>query len=212
MIRQGGLSARIEVVSMMLSLMLVGAHAFCPGGMRTALARDASVARASHVMIFGKSAAQQRAIDEAYEAQQAILARRRNPRAREQYFKDTEKRREQETDKWIDKLAWQKREDSAGFNKLDEFKKRRATGKVKKLGYEDQQKGGIPLPMASFGVGGEFGVGGKFDNGERFDLRLPYVDMGWVEEKPAKKAKGEEKKQAPGGKKPGPFDFLFGKK
>ena len=48
--------------------------------------------------------------------------------------------------------------------------------------YEDEPKGGIPLPMASFGVGGEFGIGGKYDNGERFDLRLPYVDQGWTEE------------------------------
>lgn len=39
-----------------------------------------------------------------------------------------------------------------------------------------------PIPMASFGVGGEFGVGGKFDNGGRFDLRLPYADQGYVDE------------------------------
>lgn len=52
---------------------------------------------------------------------------------------------------------------------------------MKKLGYEDVPKGGIQLPSASFGVGGEFGVGGKYDNGERFDLRLPYVETGWVE-------------------------------
>ena len=49
--------------------------------------------------------------------------------------------------------------------------------------YGDEKKiGGIPLPMASFGVGGEFGVGGKFDNGGRFDLRLPYADQGYVDE------------------------------
>ena len=50
------------------------------------------------------------------------------------------------------------------------------------MDYEDEPKGGIPFPMASFGVGGEFGVGGKFDNGERFDLRLPYAEQGWTEE------------------------------
>ena len=34
--------------------------------------------------------------------------------------------------------------------------------------YGDPKKiGGIPIPGASFGVGGEFGVGGKFDNGGR---------------------------------------------
>jgi hypothetical protein len=47
---------------------------------------------------------------------------------------------------------------------------------------EDEPEGGIPMPMASFGVGGEFGQGGKYDNGERFDLRLPYAEQGWVED------------------------------
>ena len=37
-------------------------------------------------------------------------------------------------------------------------------------------KGGIPLPMASFGMP-------EFDGGERFDLKGPYVDEGWVDEK-----------------------------
>ena len=35
-------------------------------------------------------------------------------------------------------------------------------------------KGGIPLPMASFGMP-------EFDGGERFDLRGKYVDEGWVD-------------------------------
>jgi hypothetical protein len=49
--------------------------------------------------------------------------------------------------------------------------------------YGDPKKiGGIPIPMASFGVGGEFGLGGKFDNGGRFDLRLPYADQGYVDD------------------------------
>lgn len=101
---------------------------------------------------------------------------------------------------------------------LDEFKRRQEAGKVKKLGYEDQQptkaRWNLPLPMASFGVGGEFGVGGKYDNGERFDLRLPYVDEGWVEEKPRKAKRPEPK--AKGGVKPGPrpaagpLEWLFG--
>ena len=42
------------------------------------------------------------------------------------------------------------------------------------------QDGTVPMPMASFGVGGEFGQGGKYDNGERFDLRLRFADQGWV--------------------------------
>lgn len=194
--------------------------ALCPQMVPTA-SRLPTVSHSAPQMLFGKSEAQQRAIDEAFEAQQAILRRRRNPRANAQYFKDVEKQREAETEVWYDKLAWQKRADDAGFNKLDEFKRRMASGKVKQLGYEDQKpskKGSIPLPMASFGVGGEFGVGGKYDNGERFDLRLPYVDVGWVEEPKAKpKAGGSSKTSKKGGAEPdappaGPFDWLFGKK
>ena len=30
-------------------------------------------------------------------------------------------------------------------------------GKLNPIGYEDEEQGGIPMPMASFGVGGEFG-------------------------------------------------------
>merc|ERR1711920_627482 len=68
---------------------------------------------------------------------------------------------------------------------INEWKKRRETGDISDLEnqYGDPKEiGGIPLPSASFGVGGEFGVGGKYDNGGRFDLRLPYADQGYVDE------------------------------
>jgi len=78
-----------------------------------------------------------------------------------------------------DKIAWQR---NPFDDPLKEWKRRNAEGKVNKLGYEDVPKGGIQMPMASFGVGGEFGAGGKYDNGERFDLRLPYVEQGWIED------------------------------
>jgi hypothetical protein len=44
-------------------------------------------------------------------------------------------------------------------------------------------KGGIPLPMASFGMP-------EFDGGERFDLRGKYVDDGWVDPEDLKKGSG----------------------
>ena len=45
-------------------------------------------------------------------------------------------------------------------------------------------------------MGGEFGVGGKYDNGQRFDLRLPYVDQGWVDESSTLRRKSYTKKGA----------------
>ena len=55
------------------------------------------------------------------------------------------------------------------------WKKLREQGKIKDLKREEAPEGGIPLPMASFGVP-------EYDEGGRFDLRLPYVDQGWVDE------------------------------
>uniref|UniRef100_A0A7S1NED5 Uncharacterized protein n=1 Tax=Eutreptiella gymnastica TaxID=73025 RepID=A0A7S1NED5_9EUGL len=57
---------------------------------------------------------------------------------------------------------------------MDAIKKRNKE-KAQALSKE-AMKGGIPLPMASFGMP-------EFDGGERFDLKGPYVDEGWVDEK-----------------------------
>merc|ERR1712183_860735 len=84
-----------------------------------------------------------------------------------------------------DNRGWQTKQYKKGEDPIDEWKKRRKDGTISDLDdqYGDAKKiGGIPLPMASFGVGGEFGVGGKYDNGGRFDLRLPYADQGYVDE------------------------------
>lgn len=121
-----------------------------------------------------------------WEAQQEILKRRRQPKAqRDEYFKKVEERREKASEKQQEMWAWQKKKYQKGEDPIDEWKKRRASGDISDLDnqYGDPKKvGGIPLPMASFGVGGEFGVGGKFDNGGRFDLRLPYAEQGYEDE------------------------------
>lgn len=125
-------------------------------------------------------------LDEEWEKQQEILRQRRAPKAeRDKYFADIEKRRVEASKKQKDMWAWQTKNYKKGEDPIDEWKKRRAEGTISDLDnqYGDPKKiGGIPLPMASFGVGGEFGVGGKFDNGGRFDLRLPYADQGYVDE------------------------------
>jgi hypothetical protein len=124
--------------------------------------------------------------DEEWEKQQAILRDRRAPKAeRDKYFKKVEDRRQEATKKQNDMWSWQTKTYKKGEDPIDEWKKRRADGSISDLEnqYGDPKEiGGIPLPGASFGVGGEFGVGGKFDNGGRFDLRLPYADQGYVDE------------------------------
>jgi hypothetical protein len=125
-------------------------------------------------------------LDEEWERQQELLRlRQASPAEREKYFKEVDQRRIKATEEQIDKWAWQKKQYAKGEDPIDEWRKRRASGQISDLEnqYGDPKKvGGIPLPMASFGVGGEFGVGGKFDNGGRFDLRLPYAEQGWVDE------------------------------
>ena len=62
--------------------------------------------------------------------------------------------------------GWQTKTYKKGEDPIDEWKKRRASGQISDLDdqYGDPKKvGGIPLPGASFGVGGEFGVGGMWD-------------------------------------------------
>jgi hypothetical protein len=125
-------------------------------------------------------------LDDEWQKQQEILKNRRAPQKdRDNYFRKVEERRQAATDEQNDKWAWQTKTYKKGEDPLTEWKKRRASGQISDLEnqYGDPKKiGGIPLPSASFGVGGEFGVGGKFDNGGRFDLRLPYADQGYVDE------------------------------
>jgi hypothetical protein len=142
-------------------------------------------------------------LDEEWEKQQDMLALRRAPKdKRDKYFKDIEERRQEATDERENKWAWQTKTYKKGEDPIDEWKKRRKDGTIGDLEnqYGDPKKmGGIPLPMASFGVGGEFGVGGKFDNGGRFDLRLPYADQGYIDEDSDFMGKlfGKKKKEAP---------------
>ena len=99
-------------------------------------------------------------IDRAYAEQLEVAARRKNPKASAEYMRATEKRRRESSAAFADKFAWQRGKEDP----LVEWKKRQKEGKLNPLGYEDEPKGGIPMPMASFGVGGEFGDGCVLDD------------------------------------------------
>ena len=106
--------------------------------------------------------------NEQWKAQQEILRRRRKGGR-------------------IDQEAVKRRSKVSGFMKktlskkeMDIIKEKNRTA-ANKLSKE-AIKGGIPLPMASFGMP-------EFDGGERFDLRGKYADEGWVDEKDLKKKK-----------------------
>ena len=100
-------------------------------------------------------------LDEQWKLQQEILKNRRAPKEeRDKYFEKVEKRRKDASEKQADMWAWQTKKYGKGEDPINEWKKRRASGQISDLDnqYGDEKKmGGIPLPMASFGVGGEFG-------------------------------------------------------
>mmetsp|Transcript_2755 Transcript_2755/g.5027 ORF Transcript_2755/g.5027 Transcript_2755/m.5027 type:complete len:174 (+) Transcript_2755:58-579(+) len=121
--------------------------------------------------LFGPSSEEQRQKDEAFRKQQEILARRKQKDATSEYFRKVNQRRSDvEARRTAKSLNVQPGEDP-----LVDWKRRQDEGLMNPLGYEESEEGGIPIPMASFGIP-------KFDNGERFDLRLPYAEQGYVSE------------------------------
>jgi len=113
----------------------------------------------------GKAEAERRKQEE-FEKQQAILAKRkagktmggvqeRRAKVSEKMRGDREKRLNPDLEAW--------KVENAKRQSLEEYNA------------ENDAVGGLPLPMASFGIP-------RFDGGERWDLRLPYADAGYVDE------------------------------
>lgn len=106
--------------------------------------------------------ANEEALDEQWRLQQEMLANRRDPTKKKAYFDKLEEDRIVASRKQKEMWAWQTKKYKKGEDPIDEWRKRRADGSISDLEnqYGDPKKiGGIPLPGASFGVGGEFGVG-----------------------------------------------------
>lgn len=107
--------------------------------------------------------------DEAYRLQQEILARRRDQKKSKEYFELVEKRRaELEEYRKERQLVVPEGEDP-----IIAWQKLKEKGLIPPAGYPEEEpggdaEGGIPLPMASFGIP-------KYDQGGRFDMRLPHV-------------------------------------
>ena len=141
------------------SSFIAGASAFAP---QTASGRPAT----TELSLFGRwsagGSASKSDLDEQWEAQQAILRNRRAPESeRKDYFNKVEERRAKASKSQNDMWAWQTKQYKKGEDPINEWKKRREEGTISDLNdqYGDPKKiGGIPLPMPSFGVGGEFGV------------------------------------------------------
>ena len=119
-------------------------------------------------------------LDEQFRIQQEMLARRKNPKAKEANFKKVEERREAVA-KTAGKTLWSKKTKD-GIDPLNAWKAAKDRGDVKDLGYtpeppKDSSLFGIniPIPMSPIDVP-------QYDNGQRFDLRLPYAERGYEDE------------------------------
>lgn len=108
--------------------------------------------------------------DEAFREQQEILARRRDKKRNAEHFKGIEKRR-QDLEEYYDARRLKV---PVGEDPLIAWQKLKDDGMIGEASYDEDDEGGIPLPMASFGIP-------KYDNGGRFDLRLPHVEVGYTD-------------------------------
>ena len=132
--------------------------------------------------LFGSDDPQKNAAkDEQWRIQQDVLKRRQSKEATNKYFDAVDANRQKAKQEQVTKWAFQR---DPTQDSLIGWKKLRDAGEIGDLktglGVDGKKReGGLPIPLPSFGLGGEAGVGGEYDNGERFDLRLPYVDQGY---------------------------------
>ena len=116
--------------------------------------------------------------EEQFRIQQEILAQRRNPKAKAELEEKINKRR-LEADKKMKTTLWAQNTDP-NVDPLESWKKAKAQGLVKDLGYEEitpemkKSVFGFSLPI----VQSPIDLPG-YDNGQRFDLRLPYAERGY---------------------------------
>lgn len=106
--------------------------------------------------------------DEAFLQQQEILARRRDKKRNKQYFDDIHKRRAEVEEDFQNRQLKVKE----GEDPLIPWKEMKDKGYIDEGGYSEEDEGGIPIPMASFGIP-------YYDRGGRFDLKLPHVEHGY---------------------------------
>lgn len=108
--------------------------------------------------------------DEAFRQQQEILARRRDKKRNKEYFNEVEKRRDDVETFFQDRTL----KVNEGQDPLEPWKVMKEKGLIDEGGYKEDDEGGIPIPMASFGIP-------KYDRGARFDLKLPHVEHGYTD-------------------------------
>ena len=110
--------------------------------------------------LFGKDDEKEREKEEQYRAQQEVLNRRKS-----NSWQKGVKERRQKASRYLNDPEFKKQ--------CDEENRKKFLAKKAEEGPEP--KFGIIIPIIPVGIP-------EYDGGERFDLRLPYVDNGWVDD------------------------------
>eukprot|EP00624_Nannochloropsis_granulata_P003426 evm.model.NODE_27316_length_40306_cov_21.155485.2 len=113
--------------------------------------------------------------EDAYQKQQEILRARQNPEKQKAYFQEVNKRRATASQNFKEKFNLSKNGKQDPAVKWMELRKKGVIGEREKYEQYGETNRGIIIPQVPFG-------NTKYDEGERFDLRLPYVDEGYVDE------------------------------
>lgn len=116
--------------------------------------------------------------DEQWRIQQEILAKRKNPKSKEEGIKRIEERR-RSVNAEVMKTMWAQTVKDPSVDPLGAWKQAKARGDVKDLGYEptppkESSLFGFSIPIIQSPIDVP-----KYDNGQRFDLRLPYAERGY---------------------------------
>ena len=116
--------------------------------------------------IFKESEAKKKAKEEAWQAQQQILARRRDPELMQQYEDNVRQRRRNEA---ASDAELRKLQNSDSPDNLEQWKELAKEGKVKTS--QTAERDADSRRLGSEGL-----------VGERMDVKLPYIDRGYVDE------------------------------
>lgn len=122
--------------------------------------RTAVVPNALFGGMFGRDEEKEREKEEQYRAQQEVLNRRKT-----NSWQKGVKERRQKASRYLNDPDFKKQ--------CDEENRKKFLAKKAEEGPEP--KFGIIIPIIPVGIP-------EYDGGERFDLRLPYVDNGWVDD------------------------------
>ena len=96
-----------------------------------------------------------------------MLKRRQSKEATNKYFDAVDANRQKAKQEQVTKWAFQRDPTPGLVDRLEEAARERGDRRPEDgpRQHGKKREGGLPIPLPSFGLGGEAGVGGEYDNG-----------------------------------------------